>query len=217
MTEDELEKFASASHDEMDEKVKESLDTIFSIYIQLVEAETGLSFDEIDLNDINEGKTLQIETPKGKSLNKAPIDKNTNVGKIKSYKDKQSKIEIKDPKNSQVTKEEKNEIPMPPIGKKLNSSESQKNTFSEGTDQKNGPFHDNKKVEKDESWETPNPGIEKSNKTVMGNVYTPQLHKFPMSTNPKNERRVYDFKDFLKMINYKTHDSIVQKGNGQNL
>ena len=50
----------------------------------------------------------------------------------------------------------------------------------------------------------------------MGNIYTPQLHKFPMSTNSKNERRIFDFEQFLKKINYHTHDEVLQKGHGQN-
>ena len=33
----------------------------------------------------------------------------------------------------------------------------------------------------------------------------------------KHERRIMDFPQFLKRINYQTHDDTLQKGHGQNL
>ena len=41
MSDEELEKYAKTSHKGLPTKVKESLDEIFSIYVELVEAETG--------------------------------------------------------------------------------------------------------------------------------------------------------------------------------
>lgn len=45
---------------------------------------------------------------------------------------------------------------------------------------------------------------------------TPSLYKAPMGKS-KHERRIMDFQEFLKRINYRTHDDTLQKGHGQNL
>ena len=45
---------------------------------------------------------------------------------------------------------------------------------------------------------------------------TPSLYKAPMG-KAKHDRRIMDFDEFLHRINYRTHDSVLQKGRGQNL
>ena len=47
-------------------------------------------------------------------------------------------------------------------------------------------------------------------------TFTPSLFKAPMGKQ-KHERRIMDFQKFLEVINYRTHDGILQKGHGQNL
>ena len=49
------------------------------------------------------------------------------------------------------------------------------------------------------------------------NAITPSLFKMPMSKERKHDRRIMDFEKFLKAINYRTHDGVLQKGHGQNL
>lgn len=56
-------------------------------------------------------------------------------------------------------------------------------------------------------------GIEATKKEP---AFTPSLYKAPMG-KAKHDRRIMDFDQFLKVINYKTHDGILQKGHGQNL
>lgn len=63
------------------------------------------------------------------------------------------------------------------------------------------------------------PAAEKG--TGTGDIHdksiTPSLFKMPGKAGSKHVRHVFDFKDFLKAINYRTHDGILQKGHGQNL
>lgn len=48
------------------------------------------------------------------------------------------------------------------------------------------------------------------------NSITPSLFKLPGSNKKKDDRRIMDFAEFLKRINYRTHDDTLQKGHGQN-
>lgn len=57
------------------------------------------------------------------------------------------------------------------------------------------------------------PGMEAAKKEPS---FTPSLYKAPMG-KAKHDRRIMDFNQFLKVINYKTHDDTLQKGHGQNL
>jgi hypothetical protein len=59
----------------------------------------------------------------------------------------------------------------------------------------------------------PPPGYLKSEN---GTVYTPSLFKLPGSNKKKDERRIMNFDEFLKRINYRTHDGIIQDGHGAN-
>ena len=216
MGEDELEKFAKTSHEGLPNKVKESLDVIFSIYAEMVESELGESLETYDHEsyEVSEGKTIKVEQPDGKKLVNAKKD--DKVGKLSDAKDEKTPAakEIPDPKIDIEGK--KNEIPVPK-GKKLPAEKTVPAASKESkVDKTMPPSVDNKQDEADTSWEKPNPGMEKAEKNVMGNVYTPSVHKFPMG-KAKNERRVYDFNGFLKIINYKTHDGTEQKGHGQNL
>lgn len=63
----------------------------------------------------------------------------------------------------------------------------------------------------------PPPGTDKAKKGNPYGAFTPSIFKIPMEKAKKTERRVMDFEDFLKRINYQTHDSVLQKGHGQNL
>jgi hypothetical protein len=144
MSEEELEKFASTSHEGLPDKVQESLEEIYSLFA-----------------DINEGKN-DIQQPAGKPLAQAKPQ---------------------------------------PTGNKVAK-----------TDGKIPASTDNKEDEPDKQQPIP-PGMDKVNKEI---TFTPSLFKLPMG-KAKNERRVYDFEKFLKIINYKTHDGITQKGHGQNL
>ena len=61
------------------------------------------------------------------------------------------------------------------------------------------------------------PGYIKSDKRKDPGFFTPSLFRRPGDDKSKSERRVMDFEEFLKRINYRTHDGILQKGHGQNL
>ena len=45
----------------------------------------------------------------------------------------------------------------------------------------------------------------------------PDLFKVPMRKQQKHERRLMDFDEFMKRINYRTHDDTLQDGRGSNL
>ena len=64
-----------------------------------------------------------------------------------------------------------------------------------------------------EDWQDGHTGMKSSDKYPE---ITPSTFKFP-GKKAKNTRRVYDFNDFLKIINYRTHSSDTQNGHGQNL
>ena len=67
--------------------------------------------------------------------------------------------------------------------------------------------------------ETPDapPGYIHADKRKAPGFFTPSLFKRPGDKEAKRERRTMDFNEFLKRINYRTHDSILQRGHGQNL
>ena len=162
---------------------------------------------------LDEGKAIEIEQPDGKKLANAKKEEKT--GKLSDAKEEKDKSKEVPEAKSEV-EGGKNEILMPK-GKKLANAKTVPAASKESkVDKAAPPSVDNKKDEKDESWDKPNPGMEKAEKNVMGKVYTPSVHKFPMG-KATNERRIYDFNGFLKVINYKTHDGIEQKGHGQNL
>lgn len=233
MSEEELEKYAKTSNEDLPNKIKESLDEIISIYVELVEAEIGedletyeyevseetiidddFSDDEVDDDDevVSESKSPKIGQPAGKDLPKAKAP----VGDKKLPDAKSEKTpanrEIADAKDE--VEDKKNEIPVPK-GKAVAAAKPDVSA-APNVEKKDPPASDNEKDEKDESWDKPNPGMEKAGKSVMGNIYTPSLHKFPMSTNSKNERRIYDFQGFLEIINYKTHANTLQDSHGKN-
>jgi len=216
MSEKELEKYAKTSHEDLPEKVKESLDEFFNVYVELVEAELGEDLETYDFEtlDLDEGKALKIEQPDGgKPLANAKTDDIKKVGNLADAKPEKPATKSF-PDGKDTVKDGKNEIPMP-AGKETPSDKTD-TTAHDNVDKKVPPVVDNSKDEKDKSWDKGFPGMEPSKKSVMGNIYTPQLHKFPMSTNSKNERRVFDFEQFLQKINYHTHDEVLQKGHGQN-
>jgi len=63
----------------------------------------------------------------------------------------------------------------------------------------------------------PPPGYVHADKRKDPGFFTPSLFKRPGDTKSKHERRIMDFPQFLKRINYQTHDDTLQKGHGQNL
>ena len=63
----------------------------------------------------------------------------------------------------------------------------------------------------------PPPGYVHSDKRKDPGFFTPSLFKRPGDKKAKSERRIMDFNEFLKRINYKTHDSVLQTGSGKNL
>ena len=182
MSEEELKKYASTSHEGLHEKVKESLAKIFEIYAEIVEAETGEDLETYEF-ELNEAK--------------AEVPEEIQMLPLKGFADAKSVPTANDPDG--IKKDSTGSI-------------------------------DNRKVPPVEDWQTLymkkdfpekklNPGhdgMEPAKKSVMGNIYTPSIHKFPMSTHPKNERRIFDFKDFLKIIKYATHDDTLQAGHGSN-
>jgi hypothetical protein len=109
-----------------------------------------------------------------------------------------------------------NDIMQPP-GKTLKNAstelESEKTGRITGEDVNAAPAVDNDKDEKDVIPHVP-PGILSAKKEDP--TFTPSLFKLPMGKQ-KDVRRVYDFNEFLKIINYKTQPEITQDGHGQNL
>ena len=61
----------------------------------------------------------------------------------------------------------------------------------------------------------PPPGYPPAKKGDPYGNFTPSLFKIP-GEKSKHERRVMDFPEFLKRINYQTQDPILQDGHGQN-
>jgi hypothetical protein len=156
MPEEELEKFAKTSHEDLPEKVKEALEEAASCILEQLSAEGHEIFEGI--ND--------IQQPAGKSFP---------AGKPDSEPGKTGKIT--------------------------------------GEDTNEPPVVDNAETAADAPVGIP-PGVLAAKKDVP--KFTPSLFKLPMGKQ-KDERRVYDFSEFLKIINYKTQDEILQKGHGQNL
>lgn len=240
MPDEELEKFAKTSHEGLPLKVKESLDAVLNATVELLEAQMEIDLDtyeyevsekkecskchghstriNVNVKDeagVNEAKKAEVEQADGKPLSKGKAAEKTK--KLSDAKEEKVPVnkEIKDAKDE--VEEKKNEIPVPK-GKEVPDAKTEPAASKEShVEKKDPPSVDNDTDEKDESWDKSQPGMEDAKKSPMGNIYTPSVHKFPMSTNPKNERRVYDFDGFLKIINYKTHDGEEQRGHGQNL
>ena len=64
----------------------------------------------------------------------------------------------------------------------------------------------------------PPPGMEPAGSgDAYPALFTPSVFKLPMRKEAKHERRIMNFDDFLKVINYKTHDGHGQYGHGQNI
>jgi len=63
----------------------------------------------------------------------------------------------------------------------------------------------------------PPPGYVHADKRKDPTFFTPSLFKRPGDAKAKSERRIMDFSEFLKRINYRTHDDVLQAGHGQNL
>jgi hypothetical protein len=65
---------------------------------------------------------------------------------------------------------------------------------------------------------TPPPpgGVDKGSGDAFPSLFTPSTFKLPGSKKRKNERRIMDFEQFLKRINYRTHDDDTQTGLGKN-
>jgi hypothetical protein len=61
------------------------------------------------------------------------------------------------------------------------------------------------------------PGYVAANKRNEPGMFTPSLFKRPGDKKAKSDRKLMDYSEFLKRINYHTHDGILQKGHGQNL
>jgi hypothetical protein len=61
------------------------------------------------------------------------------------------------------------------------------------------------------------PGYIKADKRNDPGFFTPSLFKRPGDKKAKRDTRTMDFAEFLKRINYRTHDDTLQKGHGQNL
>jgi hypothetical protein len=219
MTEEQLRDFAKTSHKDLEENLRESLSTVIEATIQLIEAELDIDLEtykyEITELDMNEAKTIKVEQPDGKPLTDAKGAQATK--KLSDAKSEKAPANKEIPDAKQSVEGGKNEIPHQ-AGKAVKADKEDPTASPEGKVEKNeSPSVDNKTDEPDNGWDKVFPGMQKASKNVMGNIYTPSLHKFPMSTNPKNERRIYDFAGFLKIINYKTHDDTLQAGHGQNL
>ena len=63
----------------------------------------------------------------------------------------------------------------------------------------------------------PPPGYVHADKRNPPGFFTPSLFKRPGDKTAKSEKRIMDFPEFLKRINYQTHDGTTQHGHGQNL
>lgn len=61
------------------------------------------------------------------------------------------------------------------------------------------------------------PGYIKADKRKDPGFFTPSLFKRPGDKKAKNERCLMNFDEFLKRINYQTHDGTTQYGHGSNL
>lgn len=64
---------------------------------------------------------------------------------------------------------------------------------------------------------SPPPGVDKTKPGKYPEVFRPSLFKMPMNKERVHDRRIMDFKEFLKRLNYRTHDDTLQAGHGQNL
>ena len=67
---------------------------------------------------------------------------------------------------------------------------------------------------------SPPPGVEKAkpgSAEKYPDQFRPSIFKMPMNDKRIHDRHIMDFEQFLKVINYKTHDDTLQRGHGQNL
>lgn len=196
MSESELEKFASASTEGLPQAVKEALEEIYTLYNDLCEAEAC----EVCRGTSKRNKTsAEDEKCLGGCGNYVAAEVNSKfVGEKKDEKiDEAVSSKIEQPK-----------------GQGLKAAKQTPASKGGKVDAKLPPAVDNTKDEKDITPGIP-PGIEKAGDKPLSK-FTPSLFKLPMG-KAKQERKVFDFEQFLKIINYKTHDGITQKGHGQNL
>jgi hypothetical protein len=63
----------------------------------------------------------------------------------------------------------------------------------------------------------PPPGYVHADTRKDPGFFTPSLFKRPGDKKAKRDRKLMDYAEFLKRINYHTHDDVLQKGHGQNL
>lgn len=86
---------------------------------------------------------------------------------------------------------------------------------NEGNDVADFKIEDIKKKMPDDPNPPPPGGMVKGIKS--GFDFRPDLYQAPMGKKKEHKRRILDFQQFLKTINYKTHDGRTQDGHGQNL
>jgi hypothetical protein len=194
MSESELEKFAATSHEGLPDKVREALEEIYDLYNDLCEAEA-------------------CEVCKGASKrNKTSAEDEKCLGGCGNYVSPEVNSKFVG-ENEKIDEGVSSKIQQPK-GETLKAAKQTPASKNGKVDTKLPPAVDNKSDEKDITPGIP-PGIEKAGEKPLFK-FTPSLFKLP-GEKAKHDRRVFDFNDFLKIINYKTHDGITQKGHGQNL
>lgn len=196
MSEEELEKFAKTSHEGLPDKVKESLEESYSLFMELAISES----DEEELSEASKAGVIDTKggTPHGES--KTPQQAATSKETPKVEKEH---VEHK-----------KDGIPIQ-SGDPLKAAPEDPAGFTQKGKKPTAPANIDNKTDEPDKNAPVHSGMEPAKKSVIANVFTPNVHKFPMGTG-KNVRKSLSFDEFLKIINYKTHDGDVQNGSGRN-
>ena len=210
MTEKELEDYAKTSEKDLPEKVKEAIENAYVIALELSEAEATLEgleiFESSDILSESEEADKKANEEADKKVkeeaDKKEADKKEADKKAKEEADNKAKEEA-DKKSTPEKKDDTKDLPKAKVEPAMDKIS--------GGNEKMSPSVDNMGWEMTDVTPPPVPGYEKADKDVNKNVFTPNVHKFPMGKG-KNQRKVYTFEEFLKMINYRTHDDVLQKG-----
>lgn len=203
MSEAELEKYASTSHDELPEVVKESL----------VDCIAEMNMTEIAILE-------SVEEEIEKLWKELKIDAAWELGNpengIRVKKSEDARLLAKELNTRKIGCSRGKCFVGSPIGASDTSlvtvydlSESKKDEPPVSNDVKTPPPV--------VQTPPPPPGYVKADTRKDPGFFTPSLFKRPGDKKAKSEQRIMDFKEFLKRINYETHDGILQKGHGSNL
>ena len=188
MSEEDIKKYAETEHEGLPSKIKESIEEVYDAMLENYD-----EFEEVE-DELLEGNKMFVPIIKtsGKVIHVGQPDGQT----IPNGKSAEKTTKLADAKKEEVKQHPASTSKATPATKELSTAKTDLDDSKFSAKMK-----DNGKDEKDV---TPPiiPGVDKADKNHMGNVHVPSFHKIP--TRPQiQKRKVFDFEDFLKIINHK--------------